>query len=84
VRFVTSGKRKEVGKRCRIVNMVQILCIHVCKWKNDTCGNYSRNRGKEGQRRMVERVNSNMIYLIHCKNFCKCDNVPSPSTTIKK
>jgi hypothetical protein len=23
-----------------------------------------------------------MIYLIHCKNFCKFHNVPAPSTTI--
>jgi hypothetical protein len=23
-------------------------------------------------------VNSTMIYLIHCKNFCKCHNVPQP------
>jgi hypothetical protein len=22
--------------------------------------------------------------LIYCKNFCKCHNVPPPSTTIKK
>jgi hypothetical protein len=29
-------------------------------------------------------VNSAMIYLIHCKNFYKCHNVPPPSTTIKK
>jgi hypothetical protein len=30
-----------------------------------------------------ERVQqSSMIYLIHCKNFCKCNNVPPPSTTI--
>jgi hypothetical protein len=28
--------------------------------------------------------NSSMIYLIHCKNFCKCYNVPPLSTTIKK
>jgi hypothetical protein len=26
-----------VGKGCRRVNMVQILCTHVCKWKNETC-----------------------------------------------
>jgi hypothetical protein len=29
----------EVGRRwkvCRRVNMVQILCTHVCKWKNET------------------------------------------------
>jgi hypothetical protein len=25
-----------------------------------------------------------MIHLMHCKNFSKCHNVPSPSTTIKK
>jgi hypothetical protein len=25
-----------------------------------------------------------MIELIHCKNPCKCHNVPPPSTTIKK
>jgi hypothetical protein len=29
-------------------------------------------------------VNSSKIYLIHFKNFCKCHNVPPPSTTIKK
>jgi hypothetical protein len=30
--------------------------------------------------------NSGMIYLIHCKNLCKCHNVPlsPPSTTIKE
>jgi hypothetical protein len=25
---------------------------------------------------MVEGVNSILIYLIYCKNFCKCHNVP--------
>jgi hypothetical protein len=29
-------------------------------------------------------LNSSMIYLIYCKNFCKCHNVPQPSTIIKK
>jgi hypothetical protein len=28
--------------------------------------------------------NSNVMYLIHCKNLCKCYNVPIPSMTIKK
>jgi hypothetical protein len=28
-------------------------------------------------------VNSSMIYLIHCKIFCKCHNVTPPSTTKK-
>jgi hypothetical protein len=23
-----------------------MLCAHVCKWKNETCGNYSRNGGR--------------------------------------
>jgi hypothetical protein len=31
-----------VGKGCRRVNMVQILCTHVCKWKNET-------RNREGR-----------------------------------
>jgi hypothetical protein len=31
--------------------MMQILCTHVCKWKNETCWNCSRNgvRGNKGQ-----------------------------------
>jgi hypothetical protein len=29
-------------------------------------------------------VNSSMIHLIYCKNFCKCHNVPPLSTTVKK
>jgi hypothetical protein len=37
VRVGTSGRGEEVGKVCRKVNIVQILCTHVCKWKNDTC-----------------------------------------------
>jgi hypothetical protein len=32
----TSGRGEEVGKGHGRVNMVQILCTHVCKWKN-TC-----------------------------------------------
>jgi hypothetical protein len=32
----------------------------------------------------MERVNSSMTYLIHCKDLCKCYNVPPPSTTIKE
>jgi hypothetical protein len=33
---------------------------------------------------MVEGMNSNMMYLIYCKNFCKYHNVTPPSTTKKK
>jgi hypothetical protein len=32
----------------------------------------------------MEGVNSSMIYLIYCKNVCKCHNVPLPSTIKKK
>jgi hypothetical protein len=32
--------------------------------------------GERGQRRMVKEVKSSMIYLIYCKNFCKCHNAP--------
>jgi hypothetical protein len=40
--------------------------------------------GEGRRRRMVEEVNSCMIYLIHCDNLCKCHNVPPPITTIKE
>jgi hypothetical protein len=33
----TSVKEEEVGKGHGRVNIVQILCTHVCKWKNNTC-----------------------------------------------
>jgi hypothetical protein len=56
------------------------MCIQVCKCKNDTCWNYSRNRGGKEK---GEGVKSCMIHLIHCKNLCKCYNVPSTITTRK-
>jgi hypothetical protein len=40
--------------------------------------------GVRGKRREVEGVNSSMMYLIHCKIFCKGHKVPPPSVTIKK
>jgi hypothetical protein len=61
---------EEVGKWCGRVNIVQILCTHVFKWKNDTCWNYSRNG--EGQwRRMIEwgKFKYDIWYI---KNFCEC------------
>jgi hypothetical protein len=42
------------------------------------------NRGHEGMQENGGGVNSSMTYLIYCKNFCKCHNVPAASTTIKK
>jgi hypothetical protein len=38
----------------------------------------------EGGRRMVEEVNSSMIYLIYCKSFHKCPNVPPSQHNNKK
>jgi hypothetical protein len=32
--------------------------------------------GRGGIRRMMEGMNSSIMYLIYCKNFCKCHNVP--------
>jgi hypothetical protein len=28
------------------MNMVEIICTHVRKWKNETCWNYSENKEK--------------------------------------
>jgi hypothetical protein len=38
--------------------------------------------GMEGgiDKREMEGINSSMMYLIYCKNFYKCHNVPPPST----
>jgi hypothetical protein len=33
----TNGRGEDIRKGYRRVNMVQILCTYVCKWKNDTC-----------------------------------------------
>jgi hypothetical protein len=33
--------------------------------------------GGEKRERMMEGMDSSMIYLIHCKNFYKCHNVPA-------
>jgi hypothetical protein len=71
------------GKWGRRVNMVQTLCTHACKCENDTCWNYSRTWGQGGIKENGGGVNSSMIYLIYCKNFCKWHNVPQPSITVK-
>jgi hypothetical protein len=40
--------------------------------------------GGQGIKENDGGVNSSTIYLIYCKNFYKCHNVPLSSTTIKK
>jgi hypothetical protein len=42
----TSEEAENVGIVCRRMNMVAVLCAHVCKWKNETCFNYFRNAGR--------------------------------------
>jgi hypothetical protein len=32
----------------------------------------------------LEEENSSKMYLIHCKNLCKCYNIPPPSTIEKE
>jgi hypothetical protein len=39
--------------------------------------------GEGRMKKSDEGVNSNMVYLIHCENLCKCHNTPPPSKTIK-
>jgi hypothetical protein len=39
-------------------------------------------RGDKGEK--LGGVNPSMIYMIPCKNLCKCHKVPPPSTTIKE
>jgi hypothetical protein len=70
------GRRWGKGR----VNIMQILCTHVYKWENDTCWNYSRNRGRGNEGEWWRVVNSTMIY---CKNFCKYHKIPLLSMTIK-
>jgi hypothetical protein len=68
-----------VGKGHGRVNMVQILCILVCKWKILPIETVLGMVVGEGLGRMMEGMNSSLIYLTYCKNICKCHNVPPPS-----
>jgi hypothetical protein len=52
--------------------MVEILCIHVWKWKNETYLNYFENRGGE----IKEKNGGGNLTKIYCKHVCKCHNVP--------
>jgi hypothetical protein len=59
------------------VNVVQIVCSHVCKCKTDTCWNCFRNGGR-GIKENGGGGNSSLIHLI----YCKCHSVPPLSPTI--
>jgi hypothetical protein len=47
----------EVGKELQMLNMVQILCTYVCKWKMISIETIPGKGGRRVQRRMVEGVN---------------------------
>jgi hypothetical protein len=40
--------------------------------------------GEKGEKENDGGVNSSMMYLIYCKNFCKCHIVPSAQQYINK
>jgi hypothetical protein len=61
------------GERCRRVNVLQILCTHVCKWKSENCWNYSWFGG--GRNKMMGWIQVWYIWYIH-NNFYKWHNVP--------
>jgi hypothetical protein len=64
------------GEMVKRVHMVQILCKHVCKWKNVSAEAILRMGGRRRMLEMLEGMNSTKIYGICCKNFCKCHNAP--------
>jgi hypothetical protein len=50
IKQVLSGGLVPVGgegykERVKESDFGGTICTHVCKWKNKTCGNYSRNGG---------------------------------------
>jgi hypothetical protein len=73
----TIGRREDVGRGCRWVNIVPILCIHIFKWKMRPVATISKIGGG---RRMIERVNSTMI---HCKNFVNVTMYPKHNSNKK-
>jgi hypothetical protein len=69
----TDGRQKPLTKAVSRINCPEKVKE---RWVKD------RGRGK-GWRRAVEGVNSTIMYLICCKNFCKYHNVP-PAQLKKK
>jgi hypothetical protein len=73
--FFFSYKLGEQGGRTGLVVGGGLLVpVGLGKWQKKGIGGW----------RAMEGVNSDMIYLIHHKNLCKCHNVSPPSTTTKK
>jgi hypothetical protein len=63
------GRGEGKWREQRRVNIVDVFCIHVWKYNNETCWNSSKKRG-EWERGM------NLI-KIYWKHICKCYNVSS-------
>jgi hypothetical protein len=74
--LVQVGGEKKYGR----INMVQILCIQVCK--------QDLNLFQECREGVIKEKDEwgefKYGILIFCKNLYKCINVPPPSTTINK
>jgi hypothetical protein len=54
------------------VNIVQILCTHVCKWKMIPIEATPEIGGGEDKGEWFWGLNSTVTYLVYFKNFCKC------------
>jgi hypothetical protein len=78
----TCVRGKMIWKKGRRVNMVQ-QCVYMYEnAKIIPAEAISRMGG--GMKESSRGMSSNILYVIHCKNFCKCCNVPTPNITIKK
>jgi hypothetical protein len=66
------------------VNIVQILCTHVYKWKNNHVETIPEIGGEMIKENDEEGEFKYDIFDINHKNFCKCHIIPPPSTTMKK
>jgi hypothetical protein len=51
VNFIARLCLKKKKRRVRKVNIMETFCTHVCKWKNETFGNYSisGDKGDKGE-----------------------------------
>jgi hypothetical protein len=75
-----NGWEKDVRKGCRRVNMVEIICNHM-KMEQTRPVETIPGMREGGQRRMMEGVNSTMIY---CNNFINVTMFPQYNIKIKK
>jgi hypothetical protein len=72
--IILNLKSKDTNKRKILTELIKITLFNYMLFLQKLGGGIKENDGG---------VNS-MIYLIYCKNFCKCHNVSPPSKTIIK